>query len=358
MGRKELPAMPTIAEEREESSSYESVPEEEVAPTEPGSARDAPAAESREPPSGSGRPAALRTTRPPPEEEESSDSRAPRARRRGRSLSRSRAGRRTPFPGAFPKSRPVAVVPEPPCPAHKGRGKGKRETPKCRYCWKEVTAHESGQSQHEYWSIYCLTWQFRLAGYPYSQCEQLAEDLKQHRLARFEELGPDPNAHVAFPDEPPGTAAPALAVRHPLEAARLPPPEAARLPPPEASRLPPPEVPHVDTAALPAREAKGKKEKKHRDANKEVHKEVHKEKHKEKKKAKTSKSAAHDAEPEKKKKKKRKANKIHVVEASPSPESMRARKREPPSSSDSDDGADKKMTLISCGDGLYRLVRG
>eukprot|EP00435_Cladocopium_sp_Y103_P061605 s891_g23.t1 len=293
MGHSELP---TIAEEKEESSSYESVTEEEGEPArEACPTREVEAAESREAPASSGRAPALRPEKRAacPAEEESSESRAPRHRRRGRSES----SRRT-----------------------KGRGKGKRpEKPRFRFCWKEVTLHESGQSQHEYWSVYCLSWQFKLAGYPYSQCDQLAEDLKQRRMDSFQQWGPVMEAHVAFPaDEPSATAAPALAA-HPA------------VPAPEAeARLVLPEPSHEDR-----RDPAPKKEKKH----KEPRKESHKEKRKEKKHEKATKAAARDAVPEEKKKKKSKkdkGNKIHVIAVSPSPETMRRRKRDPPSSSESD----------------------
>eukprot|EP00435_Cladocopium_sp_Y103_P055800 s586_g18.t1 len=348
MGHSELP---TIAEEKEESSSYESVEEEEGEPArEACPTREVGAAESREVPASSGRAPAVRLEKRAacPAEEESSESRAPRHRRRGRSESRTRAGRRTPsparprsptvLPGAHPKSRPM--VPEPPQPVHKGRGKGKRpEKPRCRFCWKEVTPHESGQSQHEYWSVYCLSWQFKLAGYPYSQCEQLAEDLKQRRMDSFQQWGPVMEAHVAFPaDEPLATAAPALAAR-------------PAVPAPEAEARPLlPEPSHEDR-----RDPAPTKEKKH----KEPRKESHKEKRKEKKREKATKAAAHDAVPEEKKKKKSKkdkGNKIHVIAVSPSPETMRRRKRDPPSSSESD-GHEKTLTLVSCGGGKYRLVK-
>ena len=229
--------LPTIAEEEEKSSSYESVTEEEAAP-EANPTREAPegdrmpeavVGESREPPVTPARAPALRKRAASPDEDEgSSDSRGPRHRSRGREASRARAGHRTPsppprprspagLPGAYPKSRPT--VPEPPHPAHKGGGNGfKPQKPRCRFCWKEVTAHESGQSQHEYWSTYCLSWQFRRAGYPHNECDKLAEDLKQRRLDRFERLGPDAAAHVAFPEQPGSTAAPALAARQALPA--------------------------------------------------------------------------------------------------------------------------------------------
>ena len=344
MGRSELP------EEEKSSSSYEDVTdeEEEVRPPEAVRPRQPAAAESREPEPPSGRAPAFRTEKKatrPAEKEESSDD--PRHRRHGRSSSRHREGRRTPspavrprsptvLPGAFPKSRPT--VPDPPTPAHKGRGKGKKmERPRCRFCWKEMTPLESGQSQHEYWSSHCLSWQFKLAGYPYNQCEQLAEELKQRRMERFQELGPYPNAHVAFPGLDAGGGAPARAVR--------------------------PELPaefHEDTSfPVPEGEKKIKKEKKH----KESRKEEKKDKRKEKKKDKTSKSAAaHDAAPAPEKKKKKthksgKGNKIHVISPSPSPETMRRRKRDPPSSSDSD-GGEERLTLVSCGRGKFRLLRG
>ena len=346
--------LPTIAEEEEvKSSSYESVTEEEGAP-EANPTREAPeghrmpeaaAGDRREPPVTPARaPASRKRAAGPDEEEGSSDSRGPRHRSHGRSPSRARAGQRTPsppprprspvgLPGAYPKSRPM--VPEPPQPPHKGRGKGfKPQKPRCRFCWKEVTAHESGQSQHEYWSTYCLSWQFKRAGYPHNECDQLAEDLKQRRLERFERLGPDPDAHVAFPEQPGGTAAPALATRPALPASSY-----------KDSRVP-----------ASAEERKEKKEKKKK--QKEAPKEPHKDSRKEKKREKSSKAAAHDAAPEKKaKKKKNKGNKIHVIAVSPSPETMRRRKREPRSSSESD-SPEENLRLVSCGGGKYRLIRG
>ena len=90
-----------------------------------------------------------------------------------------------------------------------------------------------------------------MAGYPYNQCEQLAEELKQRRMERFQELGPYPNAHVAFPGLDAGGGAPARAAR--------------------------PELPaefHEDTSfPVPEGEKKIKKEKKQKESRKEEKKE-------------------------------------------------------------------------------------
>ena len=155
-----------------ESSSYESVTEEEEAEKCPANVEPAV-----EPPPGLHKDWAGR---------EASDDDFEREHRR-------RAARSpTPLhPGAMPKSAPRAGY-EPysregyeASKGRKGWGKGK-EKPKCRYCWKEITYHESGQAQHTYWSVPCLQWQFKLAGFPPQDSLRLAEELKERRMAKYD----------------------------------------------------------------------------------------------------------------------------------------------------------------------------
>ena len=46
----------------------------------------------------------------------------------------------------------------------KGRGKGKWTSTRCPDCWRPLTAHPSGQDQHQWRSLQCLQWQHYLHG--------------------------------------------------------------------------------------------------------------------------------------------------------------------------------------------------
>lgn len=49
--------------------------------------------------------------------------------------------------------------------SHKG-GKRDEEWENCRYCWRKVRPNVSSRSQHEFWNINCLRWQFVAEGHP------------------------------------------------------------------------------------------------------------------------------------------------------------------------------------------------
>ena len=105
-------------------------------------------------------------------------------------------------PPRSPSPRAVGATPKSAAVWNRGNGgkghsgKGGRMT--CHHCWKPLSAFKSGQDQHAYWSQYCLEWQFKNIGYTKQEAARAAEQLKQERLAEYEDTG----AHVPFPADP------------------------------------------------------------------------------------------------------------------------------------------------------------
>lgn len=67
---------------------------------------------------------------------------------------------------------------------------------KCRYCWRRVRPNVSSRSQHEFWNINCLRWQFVAEGHPWGEACKLAQACKDRR----EEAEADPRAEVPAPN--------------------------------------------------------------------------------------------------------------------------------------------------------------
>ena len=273
-------------------------------------------------------------------------------------------------PGATPKSAPRGA-PEPylheMSKGRKGSGKGKRML-KCRYCWKEITHHESGQAQHTYWSVPCLQWQFQLAGFPKQDCLRLAEELKEERMASYDREGPEAG-HVPFPTSPPAVYSeqparlvPAGRGDKPAEPACPPagrgeiPSEAAY--PLRAEREGRERVRRTNDApvAREERTEKAPKEKVKKDKRKKS--KDRQEDAKVRKRIRKDKKPAHEAAEALPPKAKKKTDKKAVLVVSPSPSPRRSRKKREPSSGDDSSGPEpSKITLVRTGKGTYRAVR-
>ena len=302
----------------ESSSSYERVPEEELAaPAAP--ARPAvparPAEPARPPRVDNGRSSSEELERAPPApDRERGRSRSRRVRRRERERERvevrpKRARSPTVLPGAHPKSLPAA----PPAEHSKGTGK----TVRCVHCWKAISNFESGKAQHAYWSTNCLAWRFWKAGAgPWGRCEELAASLRQARLDSLQRWGPDAPS-IPFPGDVYTLPEPAGYGGH------------------EPSRT---------TRKNPTGSAKDKKEKKPA---------AHKEKSRREERAEPPVAKVS----KKKKEKKAKTYKLVSVTPSPSPETMRRRKRGPPSSSESPE-PEKGVRFIRTGKNTFQMVKG
>ena len=79
----------------------------------------------------------------------------------------------------------------------KGRHKGGKDEGwvKCRYCWRRVRPNVSSRSQHEFWNINCLRWQFVAEGHPWGEACKLAQACKDRREA----AEADPRAEMPAP---------------------------------------------------------------------------------------------------------------------------------------------------------------
>ena len=70
----------------------------------------------------------------------------------------------------------------------KGRHKGDKgeDYENCRFCWRKIRSNVSSRSQHEFWNVNCLRWQFAAEGHPWGEACKLAQACKDRRAAAEE----------------------------------------------------------------------------------------------------------------------------------------------------------------------------
>ena len=102
---------------------------------------------------------------------------------RGRGRARLwRARRARSSSGSPPRHGRTPSPPGPRTPSPTGPGKGKRKgSTRCPICWKTVTGHASGLSQHQYWNENCNAWRIYMAGASWASALRRASRLKDSR---------------------------------------------------------------------------------------------------------------------------------------------------------------------------------
>lgn len=68
-----------------------------------------------------------------------------------------------------------------PTAASSGKGRGRDEYVKRRYCWRRVKRSAGSRAQHEFWNLTCLQWQFAAEGHSWRESGRLARACKARR---------------------------------------------------------------------------------------------------------------------------------------------------------------------------------